>query len=31
MNIHESLRALKARDPDYKIRYQNYSHKYDLA
>ena len=31
MNIHESLRALKARDPDYKIRYQNYSRKYDLA
>ena len=31
MNIHECLRALKARDPDYKIRYQNYSHKYDLA
>ena len=31
MNIHESLRALKAGSPDFKIRYQNYSNKYNLA
>jgi len=31
MNIHESLRALKAGNPDFKIRYQNYSNKYNLA
>ena len=30
MNIHESLRALKADSPDFKIRYQNYSKKYQL-
>ena len=31
MNIHESLRALKVGSPDFKIRYQNYSNKYNLA
>ena len=31
MNIHESLRALKAHDPDFKIRYSTYSQKYNLA
>ena len=30
MNIHESLRALKADNPDYKVRYQAYSKKYQL-
>jgi len=30
MNIHESLQALKADSPDFKIRYQNYSKKYQL-
>ena len=31
MNIHESLRALKAGSPDFKIQYQNYTNKYNLA
>ena len=31
MNIHESLRALKSGNPDFKIRYQVYSSKYNLA
>ena len=31
MNIHESLRALKAGSPDFKIQYQVYSNKYNLA
>ena len=31
MNIHESLRALKAGNPDYKIRYQVYREKYRLG
>ena len=31
MNIHESLRALKAGSPDFKIQYQVYSDKYNLA
>ena len=30
MNIHESLRALKADNADYKVRYQDYSRKYRL-
>ena len=31
MNIHESLRALKAGSPDFKIQYQVHSDKYNLA